>query len=243
MDVVILCGGMGSRLSEETILKPKPMIEIGDKPILWHIMKYYSLFGYNRFILPLGYKAQTIIDYFQNEDSIFFNTLEYKKWEIVLEDTGLNTLKGARIKRIQKYVESEDFHLTYGDGVSNINIKMLLNFHKTHKKIGTLTAVHPPSRFGEIKIINDKVTCFNEKAQMGEGYINGGFFIFNKKIFNYLHKDEFCDFEFGPIQELVNKNNLMAFKHESFWQCMDNIREKKYLNKLIEDKKAPWIKW
>jgi len=243
MDVVILCGGMGSRLSEETILKPKPMIELGDKPILWHIMKYYSLFGYNRFILPLGYKAQTIIDYFQNEDSNFFNSLEYKKWEIVLEDTGLNTLKGARIKRIQKYIESEDFHLTYGDGVSNINIKMLLNFHKTHKKIGTLTAVHPPSRFGEIKIINDQVTCFNEKSQMGEGYINGGFFIFNKKIFNYLHKDEFCDFEFGPIQELVNKNNLMAFKHESFWQCMDNVREKKYLNKLIEDKKAPWIKW
>jgi len=243
MDVVILCGGMGSRLSEETILKPKPMIELGDKPILWHIMKYYSLFGYNRFILPLGYKAQTIIDYFHNEDSNFFNTSEYEKWEIILEDTGLNTLKGARIKRIQKYIKSEDFHLTYGDGVSNINIKMLLSFHKTHKKIGTLTAVHPPSRFGEIKIVNDQVICFNEKSQMGEGYINGGFFIFNKKIFNYLHKDEFCDFEFGPIQELVNKNNLMAFKHESFWQCMDNIREKKYLNKLIEDKKAPWIKW
>ena len=183
MDVVILCGGMGSRLSEETILKPKPMIKLGDKPILWHIMKYYSLFGCNRFILTLGYKAQTIINYFQNKNSDFFKTSEHKQWKIILKDTGLNTLKGARIKRIQKYIKSEDFHLTYGDGVSNVNIEMLTNFHKKHKKIGTLTAVHPPSRFGEIKIVNDQVTCFNEKSQMGEGYINGGFIIALTEIF------------------------------------------------------------
>lgn len=243
MDVVILCGGLGSRLGEETILKPKPMVKIGDKPILWHIMKYYSSYGYNRFILPLGYKAQTIINYFQSKESIFFDTEENNKWEVVLEDTGLNTLKGGRLKRIQKHIKTEVFHLTYGDGVCNVNIDKLVKFYKKNSRIGVLTAVHPPSRFGEIKISDDQVTCFNEKSQMGQGYINGGYFIFNQDIFNYVTKDESCDFEFGPIQKLVDENNLMAFKHESFWQCMDNIREKNYLNNLLKNKVAPWEIW
>ena len=243
MDVVILCGGLGSRLGEETILKPKPMVKIGDKPILWHIMKYYSSYGYNRFILPVGYKAQTIINYFQNEKSDFFDTEEYNKWEVVLEDTGLNTLKGGRLKRIQKHLKTEVFHLTYGDGVCNVSIDKLIKFYKKNKTIGALTAVHPPSRFGEIKILDDQVISFNEKSQMGEGYINGGYFIFNRDIFNYVTEDESCDFEFGPIQRLVDENNLMAFKHESFWQCMDNIREKNYLNNLLENKVAPWVIW
>ncbi len=243
MDVVILCGGLGSRLGEETILKPKPMVNIGDKPILWHIMKYYSTYGYNRFILPLGYKAQMIIDYFKSKDLGFFDTEEYNKWEIVLEDTGLYTLKGGRLKRIEKHIKSELFHLTYGDGVCNVSLDKLVKFHNQHKRIGTLTAVHPPSRFGEIKISDDQVTCFNEKSQMGEGYINGGYFIFNKNIFQYLSSKKSCDFEFGPIQKLINGNNLMAFKHESFWQCMDNIREKKHLNNLLKNNTAPWKVW
>jgi glucose-1-phosphate cytidylyltransferase len=243
MDVVILCGGLGSRLGDETILKPKPMVKIGDKPILWHIMKYYSSYGYNKFILPLGYKAQTIINYFKSEESDFFDTEEYSKWEVILEDTGLSTLKGGRLKRIQKHVKTEIFHLTYGDGVCNVSIDKLVKFYNKNKRIGTLTAVHPPSRFGEIKILDDQVICFNEKSQMGEGYINGGYFIFNQDIFNYLTEDESCDFEFGPIQKLVDENNLMAFKHESFWQCMDNIREKNHLNYLLENKLAPWVIW
>ena len=243
MDVIILCGGKGSRLSEETELKPKPMVEIGGKPILWHIMKYYSFYGYNRFILPLGYKGSMIMDYFKNKNSTFFKTSEFINWEIILEDTGLNTLKGARIKRIEKHVNSNDFHLTYGDGLSNVNLKKLVLFHKSHEKIGTLTAVHPPSRFGEITVSKNQVTSFKEKAQMGQGYINGGFFIFNKNIFDYLDSSENFDFEFEAIQNLVEKKNLMAFKHESFWQCMDNIREKKYLNNLVKTNTAPWIKW
>ena len=243
MDVVILCGGLGSRLGEETILKPKPMVKIGDKPILWHIMKYYSSYGFNRFILPVGYKAQTIINYFQNEKSNFFDTEEYNKWEVVLEDTGLNTLKGGRLKRIQKHLKTEVFHLTYGDGVCNVSIDKLIKFYKKNKRIGALTAVHPPSRFGEIKILDDQVISFNEKSQMGEGYINGGYFIFNRDIFNYVTEDESCNFEFGPIQKLVEDNNLMAFKHESFWQCMDNIREKNHLDNLLKNKIAPWEIW
>ena len=243
MDVIILCGGKGSRLGEETELKPKPMVEIGGKPILWHIMKYYSFYGCNRFILPLGYKGSMIRDYFKSKSSTFFKTSEFVNWEIILEDTGINTLKGARIKRIEKYVRSENFHLTYGDGLSNVNLDKLILFHKSHDRVGTLTAVHPPSRFGEITILKNQVTSFEEKAQMGQGYINGGFFIFHKNIFDYLEGGENFDFEFEAIQKLVQKKNLMAYKHESFWQCMDNIREKKYLNNLVKTNTAPWIKW
>jgi glucose-1-phosphate cytidylyltransferase len=258
MDVVILCGGKGTRLSEETMVKPKPMIEIGGKPILWHIMKYYSSFGFNRFVLALGYKADYIKEYFYNykitnsdftinlrpdTPATFYNAAEESNWEITFIDTGLNTLKGGRIKRIEKYLKSDNFHLTYGDGVGNIDLKNLVDFHLDHGKLATVTAVRPPSRFGEMLIDGDNVNVFDEKSQMHTGFINGGFFILNKEVMNYLSEDESCDFEFGPLQQIVKENQLKAYKHFDFWQCMDNVRERDYLNKLIETKKAPWIKW
>ena len=258
MDVIILCGGKGSRLSEETIIKPKPMVEIGGKPILWHIMKYYSMFGFNRFVLALGYKASFIKEYFYNlritgsdftmrlnpnDSPTFYNNLKEKDWEITFVDTGEDTLKGGRIKRIEKYVTSQDFHLTYGDGLSNIDIAKLVSFHKNHGKLATVSAVRPPSRFGEMMLNGNEVSVFDEKPQMNEGYINGGFFILKKDIFKYLSPDEDCDFEFGPLQQIVKEKKLQAYIHNDFWQCMDNVREKEYLNKLAATKKAPWIIW
>ncbi len=258
MDVVILCGGKGTRLSEETILKPKPMVEIGDMPILWHIMKIYSSYGYKRFILALGYKADYIKQYFYNlriSGSDFTmkmepdTQLEYHNriidndWEITFVDTGENTLKGGRIKRLEQYIKSDSFHLTYGDGVSDVNIAELVKFHKEHGKLATVTAVHPPSRFGEMVINGDAVTQFDEKPQMETGYINGGFFVVNRKLMNYLTPDESCDLEFGAMQQIVQDGELKAFKHNGFWQPMDNIREKDYLTKMVESKNAPWIKW
>jgi glucose-1-phosphate cytidylyltransferase len=258
MDVVILCGGKGTRLSEETMLKPKPMVEIGGKPILWHIMKYYSSFGFNRFILALGYKSDYIKEYFYNyritnsdftinlkpdSPAIFHNSAEESNWEITFIDTGLKTLKGARIKRIREYLKTEDFHLTYGDGVSNVNLKELVEFHYSHGKLATVTAVRPPSRFGEMIIKGDNVDVFNEKSQMHTGFINGGFFVLNKRVMSYLTTDKDCDFEFGPLQQLVKEKELKAFKHLNFWQCMDNVRDRDYLTKLIEKGNAPWIKW
>jgi len=237
VDVVILCGGKGTRLSEETIIKPKPMVKIGDKPILWHIIKYYSFFGFNRFILALGYKADYIKQFFSDYKS------EYEgNWEIELVDTGLNTLKGGRIKKLEKYILTDNFHLTYGDGLSNIDIKKLVQFHYTHGKLATVSAVRPPSRFGEMVIDGDDVKVFEEKSQMNQGFINGGFFILNKKIMDYLKDEESCDFEFGPMQQIVEEGQLKAFLHYEFWQCMDNVRERDYLNELVAIGEAPWIK-
>jgi len=258
MDAVILCGGKGTRLSEETIIKPKPMVEIGGKPILWHIMKLYSFYGVNRFILALGYKGDYIKKYFYdykvtgtdfslkldpNEAIDYFNHPDEKNWEIVFVDTGENTLKGGRIKRVEKYINSDTFHLTYGDGVSNININELLKFHQLHKSIGTVTAVRPPSRFGELNIDKrNNVIELEEKPQMGNGLINGGFFIFNKKMLSYLNNDK-CDFEFGPLQKIAKDNELKAYTHNGFWQCMDNVRERDYLEKLVNSNSAPWMIW
>ena len=257
-DVIILCGGKGSRLSEETVLKPKPMIEIGGKPILWHIMKHYSYYGYHRFILALGYKGEYVKNYFYNY-RIFSNdfTIEMhpekepqihglsdeSHWEITLVDTGLNTLKGGRIKRLERYVKSDNFHLTYGDGVSNINLNELDRFHMKHGKIGTITGVHPPSRFGEMVIEGDNVIHFEEKPQLSTGIINGGFFVFNRKFFDYLASDDKCDFEFGPLQRIASEKELKVFKHDGFWQCMDTIRERDYLNSLWESGSPPWKVW
>jgi glucose-1-phosphate cytidylyltransferase len=258
MDVVILCGGKGTRLSEETMLKPKPMVEIGGKPILWHIMKYYSSFGFNRFILALGYKSDYIKEYFYNykitnsdftinlkpdSPAVFHNSGNESDWEITFIDTGLETLKGARIKRIQQYIKSDNFHLTYGDGIGNVDLKKLIDFHFNHGKLATVTAVRPPSRFGEMLIDGDNVNVFDEKSQMHTGFINGGFFVLNKKVMEYLTTDEECDFEFGPLQQIVEDKQLKAFKHLGFWQCMDNIREKNFLSKLMETNKAPWVRW
>lgn len=213
MDVIILCGGKGTRLSEETELKPKPMVEIGDMPILWHIMKIYSYYGFKRFILALGYKGDHIKQYFYNyritrsdfrlvlnpqTEAEYLGNSDEMDWDITFVDTGQDTLKGGRIKRIEKYIESDLFHLTYGDGVCNIDLKKLVAFHKSHGYIGTVSAVHPPSRFGEMVLEGESVLEFEEKPQTDRGYINGGFFVFDKEMLSYLTDNENCDFEFGP---------------------------------------------
>lgn len=258
MDVVILCGGRGTRLSEETTMKPKPMVEIGGMPILWHIMKIYSYYGFNRFVLALGYKGSQIKEYFYNyritkadfslrldprTDPEYFNHSDEIDWEIVFVDTGTETLKGGRIKRVEKHIKSDLFHLTYGDGVCNIDLKKLVAFHKSCGCIGTVTAVHPPSRFGEMALEGENVVEFEEKPQMVSGYINGGFFVFNKKMLSYLTDDENCDFEFGPLQQIAREGKLKAFRHDGFWQCMDNVRERDYLDHLIRTNNAPWAVW
>ena len=258
MQVVILCGGKGTRLSEETTKIPKPMVEIGGKPILWHIMKIYSHYGYKSFILALGHKANYIKEYFYNlritgsdfkiklnpiHEPEFYNESEENDWEITFVDTGEDTLKGGRIKRLEKFIQSDDFHLTYGDGVSDVNIDNLVKFHKSHERIGTVTAVRPPSRFGAMTIENDSVIEFEEKPQMRTGYINGGFFVFKREMLSYLTTSEDCDFEFGALQNIAKDDQLKAYKHDGFWQCMDNIRERDYLDHLIKTNNAPWMVW
>ena len=258
MDVVILCGGKGTRLSEETIIKPKPMVEIGGKPILWHIMKTYSYHGYHRFILALGYRSDQIKQYFinsrlsagdfsikldPNHNIEYLNCPDEKDWEIVCINTGNETLKGGRIKRIEEHVKSEQFHLTYGDGLCDVSINQLVKFHNSHDCLGTVTTVRPPSRFGEMVVDkNNIVISLEEKPQMGKGLINGGYFVFSKQLFSYLSSDKNCDFEFGPLQQIAKDGQLRAFKHTGFWQCMDNVRERDYLDNLVRNKKAPWLK-
>lgn len=259
MEVVILCGGKGTRLSEETTKTPKPMVEIGSMPILWHIMKIYSSYGFKRFILGLGYKGDYIKQFFYNyritsgdfrlklnpqTEPEYYNHSDEKDWEIIFVDTGQNTLKGGRIKRLERHIKSDIFHLTYGDGVGDIALKKLVEFHKCHNCIGTVTAVRPPSRFGELNIDEeDSVLGLEEKAQMGRGYINGGFFVFSKKMLSYLTDDENCDFEFGPLQQIAKEGQLKAFRHDGFWQCMDNVRERDYLDHLVKTNNAPWMVW
>jgi len=257
-DVVILCGGKGTRMQEETEIRPKPMVEVGGKPILWHIMKIYSFYGYNRFILALGYKSDYIKRYFYDyrittsDFTLIMHPHELPKihdlpedsdWEITFVDTGLETLKGGRIKRLEKYIQSNDFHLTYGDGVANVDIEKLTEFHLFHGCIGTVTAVRPPSRFGELLLSDDQVKEFEEKPQLGTGVINGGFFIFKKEFLNYLTRDENCDFEFGALQKLAKDGQLRAYTHPGFWQCMDNVRDRDYLSKLWESNQAIWKVW
>ncbi len=256
MEVVILCGGKGTRLSEETVTRPKPMVEIGGKPILWHIMKHYSNYGYKKFVLALGYKANYIKEYFYNlrisgsdftikmdpdASPVFYNLLPESDWEITFVDTGEDTLKGARVKKIEKHIQSDNFLLTYGDGISDVDISKLVDFHLKNKKIATVTAVHPPSRFGEMELDGEVVVNFQEKPQMASGYINGGFFVFNKQIMNYLSVDEDCDLEFGALQQISEEKQLQAFIHNDFWQCMDNVRERDYLDNLVKKNKAPWL--
>jgi glucose-1-phosphate cytidylyltransferase len=257
-EVVILCGGMGSRLSEETVLRPKPMVEIGNKPILWHIMKIYAHHGYKKFILALGYQGEYIKRYFYDyrlmsadftlpmnsqKSPQIYGTPEENDWEITFVDTGLNTLKGGRIKRLEKYIKSDNFLLTYGDGVANIDIGKLYDFHLSHGKIGTVTAIRPPSRFGELVLSGDEVIKFEEKPQLGTGIINGGFFVFKKDFMEYLTPDEDCDFEFGALQKLAQDGQLRAYHHLGFWQCLDNIRDRDYLNKLWNRGQTDWKVW
>ena len=233
MKVVIFCGGLGSRLSEETKIKPKPMVKIGKEPILIHIMKIYSRYGFNDFILALGYKKNIIIDYFKKNKK--------KKWNVELIDTGQNTLTANRLLKLKEYLKKEnEFFLTYGDGLTDVNIKKLLKYHKEKKKIATITAVRPPARFGELKINkNGSVISFEEKNQINLGWINGGFFVLNTKIFDYLPKSQ-CMLEREPMIKLTNKKQITAFQHDGFWQCMDTLRDKELLNKIWKSGKARW---
>ena len=230
MKVVILCGGIGSRLAEETKLIPKPMVKIGNLPIVHHIINYYKNFGFNEFVLATGYKKEIIEKYFKKDKSV----------KCIF--TGKNTLTGGRVLRLKKYFKkNENFLLTYGDGLTNQDLKRLLKFHLKHNKIATITAVKPPARFGELKITGDKVKLFEEKPQLQNNWINGGYFVFNSKIFDYISSDKTM-LEREPFKKLTNKKHLMAYKHFGFWQCMDTMREKTILSKLWKEGKAPWIK-
>ena len=256
MKVVILAGGLGTRLTEETDIKPKPMVEIGEKPILWHIMKIYSTYGFNDFIVCLGYKGYVIKEYFIN----YFNHMsdfmvdlsngkierhnsKAEPWKITLVDTGLNTMTGGRIKRIKKYVQDETFMLTYGDGVGNIDLAELLSFHRQHGELATITAVQPPGRFGALNLAaQDRVVSFSEKP-IGDGaWINGGFFVLEPGIFDYIRGDETL-WEQDPLERLAKEGNLYAFKHYGFWKPMDTLRDKRDLEELWMSGKAPWKIW
>ena len=229
MKVVILCGGKGTRLAEETKIKPKPMVKIGNKPILTHIINLFANQGFKDIILATGYKGEIIKDYYKNKKNI----------EII--DTGKSTLTGGRLLKLSKYLKDEKFFLTYGDGLADIDLKKLLKFHIKHKKLATITAVRPPARFGELILKENKVLNFKEKPQTSTGWINGGFFIFEPKILSYI-KNSKTILEREPIEKLAKNNNLMAYKSNKFWQCMDTIRDKELLNKIYNDKKAPWTK-
>ena len=224
MRVVILAGGMGSRMSELTKTIPKPMVKIKNKPILIHIMEHYSSMGFNEFFIALGYKGNVIKKFFRRKNL---------NWKVHLIDTGKNTMTGGRVKRLKKYLKNERFFLTYGDGISNVNIKKLLKFHKKHKKSVTLTAVRPPARFGSIKLKYNKVKIFKEKSKLDEGWINGGFFVFEPDIFKYIKNDQ-TYLEREPLEILSKKKQLMAFKHHGFWQCMDTKRDKKLIEKILD---------
>jgi len=255
MKVVILAGGFGTRISEYTDDIPKPLITVNGKPILVHIMEYYASYGYKEFIIALGYKGEAIKNYFLNYSSLQsdleidksgkIKILSNKKldWEIKLIDTGLNTFTGGRIKRLEKYLDKERFFLTYGDGLSNVNLDKLLNFHKRKKKLITVTAVRPTARFGELEINhnNDLVKSFKEKPQMHQGWINGGFFVIEPDFLKFIKNDKSI-LERDPMTIAANKKELSAFKHRGFWQCMDSKRDKETLEKLSKMKKLPWKK-
>jgi glucose-1-phosphate cytidylyltransferase len=254
MKVLILAGGMGTRLSEETDVRPKPMVEIGGRPILWHIMKIYSQYGFNDFMVLLGYKGYLIKEYFTNyflhqsdvtvdlkNNSIEIHKSTAEPWKITLIDTGLNTLTGGRIKRVQKYISDETFMLTYGDGVGDIDIKKLLEFHKSHKKFVTLTAIQLLGRFGALNIDNsNKVLSFQEKPKGDNAWINGGFFVLEPEIFDYIEGDEIM-WEREPLEKLSKDSQIAAYKHTGFWKPMDTLRDKNELEQLWQTGQAPWF--
>lgn len=257
MKCVILAGGLGTRISEETILKPKPMVEIGGMPILWHVMKIYSYYGINEFIICLGYKGYVIKEYFNNyflhmsditfdmaNNSMTVHEKHAESWKVTLVDTGDNSMTGGRLKRIKEYVKNEeDFCFTYGDGVGDINIPELIKFHKNHRKLATLTAVVPPSRFGVLSINEQQnVISFKEKPREEGGRINGGFFVLSPKVFEYI-EDDATTWEAEPLEKLANTSELLAFNHDGFWQPMDTLRDKNRLEELWQSGKAPWKVW
>jgi len=257
MKIVILAGGMGTRLSEETDLKPKPMAEIGEKPMLWHIMKIYSHYGFNDFIICLGYKGYLIKEYFANyflhqaDVTIDMKTnkmeVHHKKaepWKVTMVDTGLNTMTGGRIKRVQEYIGKNPFMLTYGDGVADINLKNLIAFHKKHGGYATITAIQPLGRFGAVEIGNkDRVEAFKEKPQGDGAWINGGFFVLEPEVFNYIKDGDSTIWERSPLERLAADGKLSAYTHDGFWKCMDTLRDKIELENLWKSGKAPWKVW
>lgn len=260
MKVVILCGGQGTRIRDVADNIPKPMIPVGNYPILWHIMKYYSLFGHNEFILCLGHQGKAIKEFFLNyeintndftltlgqKDAVtFHNKIDEQDWKITFAETGEKTMTGGRVKKIEKFIgEDQTFMLTYGDGLSDVNINQLINFHNSHGRVLSLTGVRPAGRFGEIMCKSDgTIVEFNEKPQATEGRINGGFFICDKRLFDYLDDRDDLVFEQEPMRSLVNEKQLMQYNHDGFWQPMDTYREYMLLNSLYEKNKAPWKKW
>jgi glucose-1-phosphate cytidylyltransferase len=260
MKVVILCGGKGTRLREETEYRPKPMVPIGTRPILWHIMKTYAAQGHKDFILCLGYKGEIIKDFFRNylwmtsdvtlrlgrTAGVQFHTHhDEEDWSVTLADTGEDTLTAGRIKRIQNYIgQDEKFFLTYGDGVGNVDVNASLAFHEQHGKLATLTAVRPPGRFGELELTQtSQVTAFNEKPQVTEGRINGGYFVLSNKVFSYLENSDQTMFEAAPLRKIAAEGELMAYKHDGFWQPMDTYQEFTMLNRMWSEGKASWKVW
>ena len=253
MKVIILAGGFGTRLSEYTKLVPKPMVEIGDKPILWHIMNHYARYGYKDFVVALGYKGEVIKDYFlqyyaRNNDftidlsngSIQYINEHPRDWRVTLVDTGAASLTGGRVKRLQHIIGDEDFMLTYGDAVSDVDISALVDHHRQAGRLATITAVHPTARFGELQIDQqDYVRSFKEKPQLNQGWINGGFFVLSPKVFDYIEGDQ-TTFEAEPLEQLAAEGQLTAFRHEGFWQCMDTVRDRDLLNKIWNEGHAPW---
>ncbi len=257
MKVVILAGGLGTRISEESYLKPKPMIEIGDQPILWHIMKYYSSFGFHDFVICCGYKGHVIKEYFAdyylhrsdvtfdfsagNRMTVHENVAE--PWRVTLVDTGLNTQTGARVKRVQKYIGNEPFMLTYGDGVGNVDLNALLKQHRVSGKTATLTGVQPGGRFGVLDLDGENIVGFREKAREDGGWINGGFMVMEPEVFDYLRNADNCILERGPMETLAQEGRLGIYKHNGFWQCMDTQRDKIWLEERWKTGNAPWKVW
>ena len=254
MKVVILAGGFGTRLSEYTESIPKPMVSIGGKPILWHIMKSYAYFGHSDFYLALGYKTEVIKEYFLNyrtlnadftvdlgTGSLTPHQQDEVDWKVTLVDTGLNTMTGGRVKRMKSFIGNETFLLTYGDGLSDVNLEDLLKFHKNHGKLITMTAVRPAAKFGELKLNRDRVSSFEEKPQLHEGWINGGFFVMEPECMELIEGDDIM-LEREPLVAAAKQGELMAYRHEGFWQCMDTKRDNELLNKLWLANEAPWVK-
>jgi glucose-1-phosphate cytidylyltransferase len=257
MKVAILAGGVGTRLAEETEVKPKPMVEIGNRPILWHILKHYAHFGHKDFYIALGYKGEVIkrymVDYcsLSSDVTVDLRTGQVRShqnghgkqdWTVSLVDTGDATLTGGRIKRLAPHIGNETFMLTWGDGVSDVDLDKLLAFHRSHGKLATVTAVRPPARFGRLELDGSAVTSFSEKPQLGEGWINGAFFVLEPRVFDYIEGD-MTQWEREPLERLSADGQLMAYFHNSFWQCMDTLRDKRLLENLWQSGKAPWKIW